>query len=75
MKPFDLKSSIYIHIKSFQKIRNCQMSDFFPKKAFGALIIPFLQACTSALYHVTVSTKSGEDHAHNVAPLSFIVRP
>jgi hypothetical protein len=40
------------HIKSLQKIGNCQTSNFFAKIALGAFIFLFLQSCTPELYPV-----------------------
>jgi hypothetical protein len=55
MKRLDLKNSLHLHIKSHQKIRNCQRSDFFTKIALAAFIILFLQACaTPELYHANL---------------------
>jgi len=54
MKRLDWKSSIYIHVKALQKIKDYQLSYFLLKIAFGAFILLFLQACTPALYHVNL---------------------
>ena len=54
MRSIDWQNNIYSNFKSSDKIRNFQMSHFFPKMAFGFFILSFLQACAPALYHVNL---------------------
>ena len=54
MRKLNLQNRDHIHIKALQKVRDCPISDFFPKIVFAAFILLFLQACTPALYHVNL---------------------
>lgn len=54
MRRLDLKNSIYRHVKALKEMKDCQISHLFSKIVFGAFILLFLQACTPALYHVTL---------------------
>jgi hypothetical protein len=82
MRGLDLKSSIFIHIKTLQKIKDCQISDFISKIAIGAFILLFLQACAPAVYHVNLKyeppgkflnmEKSGPDFPITVAKFNDI---
>jgi hypothetical protein len=51
MKYLNLNNTSYIHIELLQRIRNCQISDFFTKMVFGAFILLSLQACASPAFY------------------------